>query len=307
MALDAPSLAGDTQIVVEPAVQGEVFPSGVYANTQLTIHDGQFTEDVMVSTTPTSNILQLAAPMQYAHSVPLAPDVVRVSLLHADQDAGRPRPGDGLHRPSGDPPGGFPGRRCRRSRYRLHAAQAVHDYVSTLMGRADVRATVADYLTGLAVPFVGTVYPARTYINEGDYDSFMNTAAVSTVEPGVNLGCVLVVNIPSERRNRKAPTFRGQVQDTEIHDIALEVFFASTSGRGVVTQDGYDAVIDAIFDGLRADPLLGNGDVIWSAGEFAPGIHHVQVEPYTDEDGLTVFINGVIRFEAWEWLTGAGV
>ncbi len=36
-------------------------------------------------------------------------------------------------------------------------------------------------------------------------------------------------------------------------------------------------------------------------------VEHEQTQPYTSADGMTVLINGTIRFEAWEWLAGTNV
>lgn len=56
-------------------------PYGVYAGTQLTVNDGASTEVVTVSAAPTGTTINLAAPLQYAHTVPLAPDLLRVTAL----------------------------------------------------------------------------------------------------------------------------------------------------------------------------------------------------------------------------------
>lgn len=175
------------------------------------------------------------------------------------------------------------------------------------MGRAAVRTAAASYIQNLALPFVGTVYPARSYISETDYDSNMVTSAYFSIPPGGNYGCVIVVNITDDDRSRKADTGRGSVQDAAIHKMVLEVFFASTSGEPIPGQMAYDAIIDGLFVAIRADPLLGAPQTLWSAAEFTTGISHTQSEPYTDEEGTTVFITGTVRFDAWEWFAGSGV
>lgn len=80
MALAANANAGATSITVTPAVPS-AFPYGVYANTPLTIRDGQNTEVVQISTTPTSNTLQLVSPLQFTHVLPGTPDSILVSSV----------------------------------------------------------------------------------------------------------------------------------------------------------------------------------------------------------------------------------
>lgn len=170
------------------------------------------------------------------------------------------------------------------------------------MGRLAVRQAIQTYLTNANIPYVGVVHQARTYINETDYDQHMNGTVVTSP---AGSGCVLVVNLVDDVRNRQAMIGRGNVNDANVHRVALEVFFANRAADPEQAQLDYDAIIDAIFVSLRKDPTEGNQ--LWSAGEFAPGIQHSQTSPYTDADGMTTFINGVIRFEAWEWLSGQGI
>ena len=174
------------------------------------------------------------------------------------------------------------------------------------MGRLQVRRAVQSAIQGAGIPYLGTVYPARpTLVSEYDYIQTMSGQAVAASSNGS--ASVAVVNIPSDRRVRKAAVGRGMVQDADVHQIALEVFFASTSGEGAPAQEDYDSIVDAVTVFVRNNPTLGDPSVVWSAGEFSPGVAHEQGAPYTSEDGLTLLINGVIRFEAWEWLAGQGV
>lgn len=174
------------------------------------------------------------------------------------------------------------------------------------MGRAQVRTAVQGYLQGLGVPYLGTVYPARpTILQETDYEQTMSGVAVASSSNGS--ACVAVVNIPSDLRQRRADTGRGAVTDTNIHQIALELFFASTGGDAVSAQEDYDSVVDGLTVGIRANATPGGSAVVWSAGEYKAGVAHDQTQPYSSDDGLTVLINGVIRFEAWEWVAGVDV
>lgn len=175
------------------------------------------------------------------------------------------------------------------------------------MGRLEVRQTVTNYFTNAAepnggnIPYVGTVYAARPLIvEETAYEETMNGLLVASSPSGG--GAVLVVNIPEDTRARKALTGRGAVNDLWDHHIALEVWYANVGGEGITSQTDYDSIIDQIIYNIRADPTLGDPAVVWSAGEYEPNITHGQSLPKTSDDGLTIFINGVVRFDAQEWL-----
>lgn len=153
------------------------------------------------------------------------------------------------------------------------------------------------------MPFLGTVYPARPTIL--DEDAYVQTLSGLAIEESANgSACVAVVNIPRDKRMRRADTGRGAVQDSNIHEIALELFFASSCGDAVLAQTDYDQVVDALIIAIRENPVPGT---VWSAGEFQAGVVHDQDSPYTNADGLTILISGVVRFEAWEWIAGTGV
>ena len=175
------------------------------------------------------------------------------------------------------------------------------------MGRAAVRAAVTAYLNNLGLPYVGAVYPARTYISESDYEIHMLNDAVQYVSSPNGSGASIVVNLPTGKRQRRADTGRGAVNDTYIHKVSLEVYFACTSGDPLQAQADHDAIMDPLVVAIRTDPLLGDPSVVWSAGEFDYGVDVSQSEPYTDEEGMTVFIPCLVETEVWEWISGTGV
>lgn len=180
------------------------------------------------------------------------------------------------------------------------------------MSRTSARAGIAAYFTNAAsaggLPYVGTVYPARPVImEETAYTQTMLGTAVAQTPSGSS--AVLVVNLPTDRRQRRADTGRGAVQDTNIHDVALEVFFASAGGTSGQTQDNginaqqdYDTIIDTLVDLIRDDPTMGG--IAWSAGEYDAGVEHSQNEPHTSPDGMSVLIVGVLRWQFWDWVAG---
>ena len=169
------------------------------------------------------------------------------------------------------------------------------------MGRVAVRAAVAAYLTDAALPFVGTVYPARPVIlTEDAYEQTLLGEAIAQTLGASS--AVLVVNIVSDERMRRALTGIAAVNDTRIHDVALEVWFACVAGDGIGAQTDYDGIVDAIVTLIRADCTMGGR--VWQAGEFEAGVHHEQAMPYLDADGQVVQIPGVVRFQVWEWIVG---
>lgn len=168
------------------------------------------------------------------------------------------------------------------------------------MSRVTARAGIAGYFTNAAIQHVGTVYSARPVIlEETAYTQTMLGEAITQTDAGSS--AVLVVNLPRTRRERKADTGRGAVNDVEIHEAATEVFFASTGGDGLLAQADYDQIIDSMIALIRNDPTMGG--TLWSAGEYT-GVEHTMNEPYTDADGLTIFIVGTVRFEAYIWRAG---
>ena len=173
------------------------------------------------------------------------------------------------------------------------------------MGRAAVRQVVTAYFTNANIPFIGTVHPSRPYIiTEEDYDLQMSNALFAGVASANSSSGVLVVNIPNSSRVREAMTGRAFVNDFVTHNVALEFFFANTAGDALQAQADHDTACDAITIAVRADPLLANGAVVFSAGEFRSGVHIEQHEPFTGEDGTTVFIPSRAYFDVHEYVIG---
>lgn len=175
------------------------------------------------------------------------------------------------------------------------------------MGRVAVRNAIQAAIQNYDVPYVGTVFPARpTAIQENDYEQTMLGMATT---PSVNgSSCVIVVSLPGkDRRVRQAMVGRAGVNDTNIHPVTLELFFASTGGDAAAAQLDYDLIVDTLFVLVRNNPTMSAPDSVWSAGEFTAGVTHTQSEPFSSEDGLTVLIIGRVDFEAWEYLAGQGI
>ncbi len=170
------------------------------------------------------------------------------------------------------------------------------------MGQASVRAAITQTIEAAALPLVGAVYPSRAYIGEEDYEL---NASQQYVTNSNGSSCVIVVTLPGpDKRMRRTLTGRGGVDDTNIHPVALEVFFASTNGDPIAAQADYDTIIDSLVILVRGNPTMSAPASVWSAGEYEAGVVHEQTDPFTRDDGMTVFIVGVVRFEAWEWVAG---
>ncbi len=168
------------------------------------------------------------------------------------------------------------------------------------MGRKAIREAVAETFANAALTYVGGVHPAAPeLITEDDYERNRFGEVVLSQNGS---GSVLVVHIPSDARKRRADTGRGAVNDTNVHQITLEVFFACSYGSGIKAQEDYDTIIDEIIELVRANPTMGGP--VWSAGELDAGVVHEQGQPFRDADGATVFIHGAVKFEAWEWIAG---
>ena len=174
------------------------------------------------------------------------------------------------------------------------------------MSRAAVREAIATYLNNAQIPGVGMVYPARPIIlSEQDYEARMLNGAQQLVSTVNGSGCVLVVNLVADQRDRLTDTGFGQVNDMNKRSVSVELWFACNGDpeNGAAAQEDYDAIVDGLLVAIRADPMLGTGNQppasIWQAGAYPPYITHEQGEPYTTNEGLTVFIAGVLRFEAW--------
>lgn len=172
------------------------------------------------------------------------------------------------------------------------------------MGRLDVRTATQTAVQNANLPYVGTVFPARPVIAQEDaYTTTMNGTATSESVNGS--ACLIVVNITDDDRIRYGDVGRAALADFDKHLVVLELWFACTAGDGTAAQQDYDTVVDNLVEFIRENPTMGAPAAVWSAGEYRYGVKHSQGSPYTSEDGLTVLINGLVKFEAWEQVSGS--
>lgn len=173
------------------------------------------------------------------------------------------------------------------------------------MSRLDIREAIKAYIEEADLDLVGKVYSARPEIvTEQDYET---NRLAEAVESPTGSSAVLVVNLPSDKRRRRADTGRGAVNDSRVYETVLEIFFASTlgaDGSAVKAQEDYDEIVDGIVNLIRANATLNAPTVVWSAGEYEAGVEHKQGQPFSDADGMTVFIVGMVKWETWEWIAG---
>ena len=173
------------------------------------------------------------------------------------------------------------------------------------MGRATVRTAVTTYFQNANLPMVGTVFSSRpAIVSEDDYETSLANAALAYVGSASGSSAVIMVNLTESKRTRHSLTGRGAVADFTIHDIELEVILANTASDAIAAQQDHDTLVDAITSTLRADPLLGAPQQIWSAGEFSAGVTVRQSSPFTGSDGQTVFVLAIVAFQAWEDIEG---
>jgi hypothetical protein len=193
-------------------------------------------------------------------------------------------------------------------------------------GRGPARAAIVSTITAaaapgatpIAVPYVGTVFPARpTILQEADYFQSMTGVAIQQSVGGS--AAALVVNLPGkDHRERMTLTGRGHVDDLDKIRVVLEVWFACSPGLGQMTtpgpgvdpgiqaQEDYDSIVDALRVLIRNTPDLSAPDSIWSSGEYRAGVDHEQGQPFTP-DGMSIVIIGSITWEVWQWIAGTNV
>ena len=179
------------------------------------------------------------------------------------------------------------------------------------MGQVQVRQATVAFLESLSLPYLGTIYPSRTLVNESDYAQNASGAYVTSAN-GSN--AVLVVDIygPSNRQLMSL-SGRSAVFDMASYTVELEIFFANTTGNSVQNilniQNDYDVFVDELIVAIRNNPTLNAAATfnIWSSAEFDEGVKWGQTPPYLGSDGTTIFINGMVSFDVKQQISGTGV
>ena len=163
------------------------------------------------------------------------------------------------------------------------------------MGRATVRAQIASYFAPANVAGLSAIYRSRP--NRID-------PRVYNLSAGFGSGAVMIIHMPNDDETRLTMGPTDAAQKFNKHDISIEVLFQSVKVDAMAAMDDLDALIDAFMVRFRADRTLGstNNAPIWEAGQDPVGI---KVEFAPPKLGKQNFIqNGIIRFQAWEVVTG---
>ena len=163
------------------------------------------------------------------------------------------------------------------------------------MGRATVRAQIASYFAPANVAGLSTTY--RSGPKEIPAQAFDLSANGGS-------GAVLVIHMARDKETALTMGPENAAQKFDVHDIAMELLFQSVKVDPMVAMDDHDALIDALMVHFRADRTLGstNGVPIWQAGRDTEGIDIELAEPKLGKQNTIV--NGVIRFKAFEIVTG---
>lgn len=163
------------------------------------------------------------------------------------------------------------------------------------MGRATVRAQIANYFAPPNVAGLSTLFRSRPSRIPGQ---------AWNLSAGAGSGAVMVIHMPGSEEKRLTLGPPNAAQKFDVHEIALELMFQSVKLDAQAAQDDLDALVDAFKVRFRADRTLGStsGVPIWQAGEDPS---HIRVEFAEPKLGKQNFIqNGVVRFQAFEVVTG---
>ncbi len=179
------------------------------------------------------------------------------------------------------------------------------------MSQVQIRQALVTFLNSLSLPYLGTIYPSRTLVNENEYAQNASGAYV-TSSNGSN--AVMVIDLyGSNNRQLISLSGRNAVFDMATYTVELEVFFSNTTGNSAQNnlniQADYDTFIDTLIPAIRNNPTLNAAATynIWSSAEFDEGVKWAQSPPYLGSDGTTIFINGLITFDVKQQISGTGV
>lgn len=114
-----------------------------------------------------------------------------------------------------------------------------------------VRAAVANYLSGLVVPNLAIVFPAPIFDESSiEWDQLLPAGAL--------VMCFGVVFLEGETDTDVSLDGAGG-RRVCTYQVTLELFFQDISGDAIAAQSRLDGVITAVKQRLRADPQLGTG------------------------------------------------
>jgi hypothetical protein len=160
-----------------------------------------------------------------------------------------------------------------------------------MAGRADVRATLFNYLKGANIYQLNQLFTS--------FPKRINYQVNS--KPGQLSRAAAVIFVQSEREKRIA--IGGATNGWKQVDftVVLQIFHHSVQRDAEDAMADFDTLIDNIKTTLRADHRFGDttGNLVWQGAE--PGIDTLYGEPITSDNGATETF-AEIRFDVTEMI-----
>jgi hypothetical protein len=160
-----------------------------------------------------------------------------------------------------------------------------------MAGRADVRATLYNYLKGANIYQLNQLFTS--------FPKRINYQVNS--KPGQLSRAAAVIFIQSEREKRIAVGGATNGWKQVDYTVVLQIFHHSMQRDAEDAMADFDTLIDNIKTTLRADHRFGDtsGNLVWQGAE--PAIDTLYGEPITSDNGATETF-AEIRFDVTEMI-----
>jgi len=160
-----------------------------------------------------------------------------------------------------------------------------------MAGRADVRATLFNYLKTAGVEQLNQVFTS--------FPKRINYQV--NAKPGQLSRAAAVIFIQSEREKRIAIGGAHNGWKQVDYTVILQIFHHSVQNNAEDSMADFDTLIDNIKATLRADHRFGDttGNLVWQGAE--PAIDTLYGEPVTSDNGATDTF-AEIRFDVTEMI-----
>lgn len=149
--------------------------------------------------------------------------------------------------------------------------------VTTLTGRAAVRATLTNFISNPPIQNVNQVMPS--------FPKYINYEV--NAQPGQLTRSAVVVYIADEYENRLAIGGAHSGWKRVDYTVILQIFCISFHRDSLSVMADFDDVVDNIKARLRSDHTFGDpsGNLVWQGAE--PVIQARYGEPSTEKEGVT--------------------
>lgn len=149
--------------------------------------------------------------------------------------------------------------------------------VTTLTGRAAVRATLTNFISNPPIQNVNQVMPS--------FPKYINYEV--NAQPGQLTRSAVVVYIADEYENRLAIGGATNGWKRVDYTVILQIFCISFHRDSLSVMADFDDVVDNIKARLRSDHTFGDptGNLVWQGAE--PVIQARYGEPSTEKEGVT--------------------